>query len=135
MDIDTPKESPKLKILLVEDDQLLVNMYKTKFEAEGCEVITASDGASGLNAATTHKPDAIVLDIMMPKLSGMDFLRELNQDEWIKNIPVLVLTNLSQQEEAKKALELGAKDYLLKASLTPGQVVDKIRNYLQSGNT
>jgi len=121
----------KYKILIIEDDQLLVNMYKTKFEAEGFDVVVANDGASGLAAASTYKPNAIVLDIMMPKLSGIDFLRELGKDDWLKSIPVLVLTNLSQQDEAKKAIELGAKEYLLKASLTPGQVVDKVRTYLQ----
>jgi DNA-binding response OmpR family regulator len=121
----------KYKILIIEDDQLLVNMYKTKFEAEGFDVVVANDGASGLAAAATYKPNAIVLDIMMPKLSGIDFLRELGKDDWLKSIPVLVLTNLSQQDEAKKAIELGAKEYLLKASLTPGQVVDKVRTYLQ----
>ncbi len=124
----------KHKILLVEDDQLLINMYKTKFEAEGFEVYCAMDGLSGLSTAASCKPDAIVLDIMMPKMSGLDFLRELGHDDWIKAIPVLVLTNLSQQEEARKALELGAKEYLLKASLTPGQIVEKIRAYLQAAN-
>lgn len=126
---NNPEHKPT--VLLVEDDQLLINMYKTKFESDGFEVFMATDGAAGLTAASAHRPDAIVLDIMMPKLSGIEFLRELNKDDWIKGIPVIVLSNLSQQEEAKQALELGAKEYLIKATLTPGQVVQKIRNYLQ----
>jgi len=121
----------KLKVLLVEDDPLLVKMYSTKFGAEGFEVFIAQDGLDGLNSAITNHPDFIILDVMMPRLSGIDMLKRLRSDPQGANIPVLVLSNLSQEDEAKKAIELGAKEYLVKANFTPGEVVSKVRLYLQ----
>ena len=117
-------------ILLVEDDPLLVKMYKAKFTNEGYGVIGALDGEAGLNLALKGGIDIIILDVMMPKLSGIDLLARLRQDDRGKDIPVLMLTNLTQEEEAKKALSLGAKEYLIKANLTPSQVVEKVRKYI-----
>lgn len=120
----------KPTVLLIEDDSLLVKMYETKFVSEGFEVLTAIDGQAGLALTKAKLPKVIVLDMMMPKLSGLDFLTQLSQDPNGKKIPVIVLTNLSKEEEAKKALALGAKEYLIKASLTPGQIVEKVKQYL-----
>ena len=120
----------KRKILLIEDDPLLVKMYMAKFETEGFEVKSAEDGEEGLKMALMGWADIILLDIMMPKLSGTDMLSKLRQDQKGKDIPVLVLSNLSQQEEAKRALSLGVKEYLIKADYTPSQIVDKIKKYL-----
>jgi len=118
------------KILMVEDDVLLINMYSTKFASEGYEVISAQDGLAGLTMAMSNKPDIIVLDIMMPKLSGLDFLQKLRSDAWGQSVPVIVLSNLSQEGDARKAIALGVKEYLIKANLTPGQVSEKIKSYL-----
>lgn len=120
----------KHKILIVEDDPLLTKMYTTKFITEGFEVNSAADGEEGLAKATAVTPDFIILDVMMPKLSGIDMLSRLRATEAGKNIPVIVLSNLSQEEEAKKALALGAKEYLIKANFTPSEVVTKVRMYL-----
>lgn len=120
----------KHKILIVEDDPLLTKMYTTKFITEGFEVASAADGEEGLAKATAVTPDFIILDVMMPKLSGIDMLTRLRATEAGKNIPVIVLSNLSQEEEAKKALALGAKEYLIKANFTPSEVVTKVRMYL-----
>ncbi len=120
----------KKKVLLVEDDPLLVKMYKTKFVNEGFDFLVAQDGENGLKMAQNDNPDFLILDVMMPKLSGIDLLTKLRQTERGKNLPVLVISNLSQEEEAKKALSLGAKEYLLKANLTPGEVVSKVKQYL-----
>jgi DNA-binding response OmpR family regulator len=122
----------KHKILIVEDDPLLTKMYTTKFITEGFEVASAADGEEGLSKATANHPDFIILDVMMPKLSGIDMLSRLRATEIGKNIPVIVLSNLSQEEEAKKALALGAKEYLIKANFTPSEVVTKVRMYLPS---
>jgi len=120
----------KYKVLIVEDDPLIVKMYNAKFLHEGFTVLTAEDGMTGLELALKEVPDFMVLDIMMPRLSGIDLLEKLRTDTNGKNIPVLVLTNLSEKDEQQRALELGAKEYLLKANLTPGEVVMKIKKYL-----
>jgi len=119
------------KILLVEDDPLLIKMYQTKFRNEGFELIIAQDGEEGFKMADEQQPDFILLDIMMPKLSGIDLLAKLKENDKTKNIPVIVLTNLSQPKEAEKAIALGAKEYLIKADITPGEIVKKIKEYLK----
>jgi DNA-binding response OmpR family regulator len=120
--------APRLpRILLIEDDTLLVKMYRTKFEKEGFEVLPAYDGLSGLKIALEEDIDLIILDIMLPKLSGLDLLAKLRQYPKGKNIPVIVLTNLTQQKDAEKSISLGAKEFLIKANLTPGVVIEKVR--------
>lgn len=118
-------------VLLVEDDQLLIKMYSTKFTSEGFTVLTAKDGQQGLDMAIEKQPDIILLDMMMPRLSGDEVLKQLKANEKTKTIPVIVFSNLSQEDEAKKILELGAKEYLVKANLTPGEVVQKVKQYLK----
>jgi len=117
-------------VLLVEDDQLLIKMYETKFKSEGFNVLIASDGEDGFNAAVNSKPDVILLDMMMPKLSGTEVLAKLKATEGTKDIPVLVFSNLSQEDEANKVIQMGAKEYLVKANLTPTEVVAKVKQYL-----
>lgn len=124
------KQDKKPTVLLIEDDLLLVKMYQTKFTLEGFNCLVANDGEEGLKLALENGVDFIILDIMLPKLSGLDVLEKLQQDPKGKEIPVVVLTNLTQQEEAQKALALGAKEYLIKANLTPKDVVEKVRQYL-----
>ena len=123
------RESQKT-ILLVEDDPLLVNLYREKFEYEGLKFLVAEDGEKGLKLALEEKVDIIILDLMLPKLSGIDLLTQLRNSEKGQNIPVIVLTNLTQSQEAEKAVELGAKEYLIKADLTPSQLVAKIKRHL-----
>lgn len=118
------------KILLVEDDSLMVKMYNMKFTHDGFDVEVALDGQAGLDKAKSTKPDIIVLDIMLPKMSGAEVMEELREGENTKNIPVIVLTNLNATEEdVKKCKELGAKEVLMKTEITPQEVVDKIRQY------
>jgi len=127
-----PTEPSKKIILLIEDDPLLVRMYKDKFENEGFKVSVSDNGEEGLTLVQNERVDMIILDILMPKLSGLDFLRRLRQNGKTKDIPVIVLSNLSQREDQEKALNLGVKEYLLKANLTPSQVVEKIRFHLKT---
>lgn len=126
----TPPAVKTKILLLVEDDPLLVTMYQTKFSAEGFQVFTATDGEAGLALAKSQKPDIIVLDIMMPKLDGIEVLRAIRQDMVLKNVPVLMLSNLSELAKQKEAMELGAKEFLVKANLTPSEVVTKIKQHL-----
>ncbi|PIV46994.1 response regulator [bacterium (Candidatus Gribaldobacteria) CG02_land_8_20_14_3_00_41_15] len=118
------------KILVIEDDNMISSMYKTKFEAEGFAVFIADDGAKGLELAKQEKPDIIMLDVILPRLDGFSVLEELKKDSATKDIPVIMLTNLGTEEDKVKGEKLGAADYLVKASLTPGQVSQKIKTAL-----
>ena len=117
-------------ILIVEDDPVLLKMYTEKFTFEGFDVLNAKDGEEALKVSLAEKVDMILLDIMLPRMSGTDFLEKLRQDTKGKNIPVVALTNLAEEDEKQRALKLGVKEYLVKAMQTPEQVVEKIKKYL-----
>lgn len=119
------------KILVVEDDSMISSMYKTKFEADGFDVFVADNGAMGLELAKKEKPDIIMLDVILPQLDGFSVLEQIKQDETIKKIPVIMLTNLGTDEDRQKGEKMGAFDYLVKASLTPGQVSEKIKQAIK----
>lgn len=121
----------KKKILVVEDDPMISSMYKTKFEADGFEVFIAGNGVIGLELARKEKPDIIMLDVILPQLDGFSVLEEIKKDETVKNIPVVMLTNLGTEEDRVKGEKLGALAYLVKASLTPGQISAKIKQVLK----
>lgn len=117
-------------ILIVEDDMSLSNLYQQKFEKEGFKVLVAHDGDMGVKLATDNLPDFVMLDNMLPKMSGLEVLRILKSNEKTKNIPAMVLSNLTVKEEKEKALELGALDYLAKAGQSPEEIVEKVRGYI-----
>ncbi|HDQ22771.1 MAG TPA: response regulator [Candidatus Uhrbacteria bacterium] len=121
----------KIKIILIEDDSFLVEMYSTKFELEGFEVISAEDGKKGLEMVKKEKPDIILLDILMPQMDGFAVLDALKKDKEVADIPVILLTNLGQKEDVKKGFEKGAVGYLIKAHFMPSEVVDKIKKILK----
>ncbi|MBI4022322.1 MAG: response regulator [Candidatus Andersenbacteria bacterium] len=123
------------KILLVEDDQLLVRLYQKKFTMEGFTVVTARDGSEGIVRAQNEQPDIILLDLMMPKATGYDMLQVLQGSPQLKNIPVVVLTNLSSDVEEERARAMGATDYLVKANNPPAVVVDRIKELLARDET
>lgn len=120
----------KKKILLVEDDSFLISMYTVKFELENFEVVAAEDGEKGLSLAAEEKPDIILLDILLPKMNGFEVLKELKNNKETNQIPVILLTNLSQKNEIEQGLALGAQDYLIKAHFMPSEVMDKIKKVL-----
>jgi len=122
-------EHPK-KILIIEDDSFLLQMYSTKFELEGFVVESALDGSRGLALAKKIKPSVILLDLLMPKMDGFEVLQAIKADEEIKDIPVIILSNLSQREEVKKCFDLGAEDYLIKAHFVPAEVINKIKKLI-----
>jgi DNA-binding response OmpR family regulator len=130
-----PTPSDKKTVLLIEDDPFLVKMYKEKFEVEGFNTLIAEDGLKGLQLATTQNIDIIILDILIPKLSGIDLLTKLRKDPKGVSVPVLVLTNLTQKEDEVKTTSLGVKEYLVKSDYTPSQVVEKVRMYLGQPHT
>ena len=119
-------------ILLVEDDSFLANIYKTKFEMEGFSVNVAENGELGLKEAKKKKPDLILLDILLPKMDGFTVLQHLKADSALKDVPVILLTNLGQKDDVEKGLKLGAADYLIKAHFKPSETVDKVKKVLHS---
>lgn len=127
-----PKQSrqPKKTILLVEDDTFLSGMYVTKLTMEGYDVQLAGDGEAGVREIKAVLPDMVLLDILLPKKDGFAVLKEIKQDAKTKHIPVIMLTNLGQKDDVDKGLELGAKDYLIKAHFMPSEVVEKVKKYL-----
>jgi DNA-binding response OmpR family regulator len=116
-----------VKILLIEDDPFILKMYSTKFQLEKFEVKVADDGQKGMDAVGEFQPDIILLDLMMPQINGFDVLQMLKGAEATAKIPVIVLSNLSQEYDIKRAKELGAADYIVKTELTPREVVEKIK--------
>ncbi|PIW36297.1 MAG: response regulator [Candidatus Kerfeldbacteria bacterium CG15_BIG_FIL_POST_REV_8_21_14_020_45_12] len=117
------------KVLIVEDDKFLSELISTKLSKEGFDVTLATDGEAGLAKANEVKPEIILLDIMLPGMSGFEVLESLktSEDESVKNIPVLILSNFGQESKVQQGLKLGAKDYLVKANFTTGEIVEKIR--------
>lgn len=118
------------KILIIEDDPILSKMYQKIFESENHEVIMGDDGVDGFEKAKTVNPEIILLDIMMPKMNGLQMLAKLKETEGTKNIPVVMLTNLAGVEESKKALALGALQYIIKSEFNPSEVEHMIKNLL-----
>ena len=119
------------KILLVDDDQLLVRMYQKKLENDGYEVAVADDGDVAMQKVKEFVPDLILLDIMMPKVNGYEVLKNLKATEATKNIPVILLTNVgSSDEDLQKGMNLGAVAYLVKAGNRPDVVVSKVKEVL-----
>jgi len=117
-------------ILIVEDDVSLAKMYALKFKSEGFQVLVANDGAQGLALVAEQKPVLILLDMMLPKYSGIEFLEQLQQHSQPIGIPIIALSNLTEKQEADRALQLGVKEYLAKAMNTPEDVVEKVKKYL-----
>lgn len=120
----------KPHVLLVEDDVFLSGIYQKKFEMEGYKVTAVDNGEKVLPEAKKKMPDIILLDILLPKMDGFTALSKLKEDEQVKNIPVILLTNLGQKDDVEKGLQMGAVDYLIKAHFKPSEVVDKIKSVL-----
>ena len=122
------------KILIMEDDPSLMKIYKAEFSIRGFEVVSAFDGDEGLKASRENPPDVMLLDLMMPKLSGLVVLEGLKQNTITRTIPVIVVTNFGQEENIRRALELGANEVILKYQVTPAEVVEKAQTLLDQLN-
>jgi len=121
----------KKNVLIIEDEKMLSEMYKTKFEMEGFAVKQSFDGKDGLEKAKSGKPDIVLLDIILPKLDGFLVLKELKEDPAMKKTPVLLLTNLGQDDDIKKGKSLGADGYFVKANHSPAEIVEQVRRQLK----
>lgn len=118
-------------ILLVEDDVFLASIYQKKFEMEGFKITVVDNGEKVLAEAKKKMPDIILLDILLPKRDGFSVLALLKEDAAVKNIPVILLTNLGQKDDVDKGLAAGATDYLIKAHFKPSEIVDKVKKVLK----
>jgi CheY-like chemotaxis protein len=119
------------KIAIIEDDQAISQMYRIKFESEGYSVETAENGKLGLQLVENMKPDIILLDLMMPEMTGDAMLARLREEPWGKNIKVIVLTNMGEQEIPEEVKKLGVVAVILKADMTPRQVAELVKQHLK----
>lgn len=118
------------KIAIIEDDPVISQMYRMKFEADGFEVQLANNGERGVDMVESFSPDLILMDLQMPEMGGAEALALIRKHEWGKHIPVIILTNLGEEEAPKGIRELGIHSYIVKAELTPRQVVGRVKEAL-----
>lgn len=118
-----------MKILIIDDEPPLVLMYREKLELEGFQVISAGGGEAGLEKAKKEKPDMILLDLIMPKMNGLDVLKTLKGDPTTQNIPVLLLTNIPKDSGGDKGEKLGAAGYLFKAETEPQKLIEILKRF------
>ena len=123
-------DAAKKKILLVEDDTALAAVYRSRLELEGFDINEVNNGEDALSAAVSYKPDLILLDAMMPKISGFDVLDILRNTPETTNIRVIMLTALSQPKDKERAEQLGVDDYLVKSQVVIGDVVARVKHHL-----
>lgn len=117
----------KGKILIIEDDRYISKMYQLKLSLEGYEVQVAENGREGADKIKEMMPDIILLDILMPELDGFEVLKIAKSDEATKKIPVLIMSNLGQEDHIQKGMQMGAVGYIVKSQYTPSKVVEKIK--------
>jgi DNA-binding response OmpR family regulator len=121
------------KILIVEDDQIVANIYRNKFSVEGYQVEVALDGQSGMEMLKTFHPDAVVLDLMLPKMTGVDFMKQIRAQSDFEHLPVIVFSNTYLTNMVQEAWKAGATKCLSKASCTPKQVLEVLRSTMNNG--
>ena len=119
------------KILIIEDDDFLRQLISQKMSSEGFAVSLAVDGSDGIEKTKDIMPDLILLDLLLPTVDGFEVLSKIKSDPATNSIPVVILSNLGQQDEINKGLKAGAKDYLVKAQLTPEEIVEKVKLLLK----
>jgi len=118
------------KILMIEDDKFLRKIYRDKLTRAGFDFIEATNGEEGLNKVISESPDLVLLDLILPRKNGFDVLIEMKRNENTKKIPVIILSNLGQESDIKRGLELGAQDYLVKPEISLSEVVDKVKEWI-----
>lgn len=121
-----------VKVAIIEDDIAISQMYRLKFESEGYQVQTADNGKLGLELVEEFKPDIILLDLMMPEMTGDEMLAELRKKPWGKDVTVIILTNMGEEEAPKSLKTLGVHSFIVKAEMTPRQVAERVKSALES---
>ena len=123
-------ENKKKKILIIEDDKFLLKAYEIKFKQSDFDVILATDGISGFELVEKEKPSLIILDLMLPRMNGFEFLKKIKSDEKLKNIPVIVISVLGQKVDQERAIKLGAEKYFIKTDYTLEEIIKNLKNIL-----
>jgi len=123
-------DTDKKYLIVVEDDQAYANVYQKKLTNEGFEVKIVGDGALVVKTLQERKPDLLLLDLMLPNANGFEILTQIKKNPGLKDLKVIITSNLSQEEDQKKARDLGAVDYLVKANISVPELIAKIRQYL-----
>src|SRR6267143_5037118 len=123
------------KVLIIEDDQIVANIYRNKFSHEGFQVEIALDGNVGLELVRSFRPDAVVLDLMLPKLTGVELMKKIRSDPQFEQLPVIVFSNTYLTQMIQDAWKAGATKCLSKSNCTPKQVIDVVRNALSANGT
>jgi two-component system alkaline phosphatase synthesis response regulator PhoP len=118
------------KILLIEDEEIIIDLLQKKLIQSGYNIITARNGEEGIKKIKEEKPDLVLLDIIMPKMTGFDVLEKKNEDKEIKKIPVIIISNSGQPVEIDKAQKMGVKDWLVKTEFDPQEVLDKVKKHI-----
>jgi len=118
-------------VFVVEDDPFILDIYTTKLRESGFSVESSSNGQDCIKKVQEVKPDLVLLDIVLPGLDGWEIIREIKKQGEFKDLPIVILSNLSQKQEVEKGLDLGAVKYLIKSNYTPGEVVDEIKDILR----
>jgi CheY-like chemotaxis protein len=118
------------KVLIVDDEESLLTVLSTKFSEEGVNVLTAENGKKALEVAFAEHPDIIILDIMMPEMDGFDVMKHLQEDEWGKTVPIILLTNSSSFDTISKAVTSGMSEFIVKTELKLDEVVSRVKSRL-----
>ena len=121
----------KNKILIVEDEGSLRSVLRDKFVLEGFSILEAKDGEEGLKIALQEHPDLILLDLLMPKMNGIEMAKKLRQDDWGKNVKIIILTNLNEVEKVQRELEGSIYEYLVKSDVKINEIVEKVKHFLE----
>lgn len=124
-------DQKKTKVLIVEDEEILLTALSEELKQEGFDVAGAKDGVEGVEKAASENPDLILLDLVMPRLDGIGALKQMKENPATKEIPVVILTNLSDYDKVSDALSLGAMDYLVKANYRLEELVNKVKTVIE----
>ena len=122
--------SKDIKILVVDDDPFILDMYVIKFKEQGFQIDTATDGKMALDRIEAGKPDIVLLDVVMPKMDGFDVIKKIQESKTPRTYKILFLTNFGQKEDVERGMQLGADGYIIKAHFTPSEVVAKVKELL-----
>ncbi len=129
----TAENAKRTALLLVaEDDQFYANLYRTKLEKEGFGVVTAANGKETLELLKKHNPNLIILDLVMPEMDGFEVLKKIKEEKSLHDVPVIILSNLGQQEDIDRAQALGVFKYIIKSNVSIHQMVESVEEALAS---